>query len=526
MSDPIVFESLESSPDTQGDMIATLPAMRARLHEDDEFLIADLPLLEMTLESFSSTFDDVVFALPRLQAFLFEASGDWLLAELAPISATLEDEGLEPEYSVLVAELPLPSMHVTPKLGLISALVLPLPPMQAFLFESGGNWSVMRLPAAGAKLGVETFEVSAILQQSPGVLDAYAPETMALQASAFVTPTAEAAPARLIVNLVERVAMFAEATSRGRFRTEAEEALLYEAIAEIVIRFVSVEDFTVDAIGERTLRQIMAAVEVLQATAIAESKLSGLHQVAAVLVVEALAQRGFRLDEIASVAMQAEAQSMHRAIVAAVEAFEVSAIAEHTLRMMFVADASFAMEAEASSIAHMVMALEEGLLVTAVLRLIGEQMTAWAINAKTDAASQYTGYNYNSMAQYDERHFGLAHDGLYELDGGDELIHWRLKSALIDFGSAQFKRAPLLYLYWSNDGKAYLKVGVTKRDGTREAHWYEVGSSTSAELRPERVSIGQGLESVYYQFTLESIDPSTIDIDSMKYVPVNTGRRS
>jgi hypothetical protein len=333
----------------------------------------------------------------------------------------------------------------------------------------------------------------------------------------------------VIANLVAELALSAVATSRAQFRREAVAEVRFSALAQIVLRFVAETALTLEALGTLSRRQIIAAVEVLEATAVAESRLAAVEQVAAVLALEALATRGYRLTAETETAFFAELAHTQRHWAEAIASFALADELSFGARFTVVAEAGVVLAAEATSTAAFLQLVEAGFTVTASLRLGNETFVAWVVNTESDAVSRYTGYDFNSMWDYDGRQFALKDDGLYELSGDDDAgnpIPWQLRTGLLDFGSPQRKRAPLMYLAWSSTGQAYLKVAVTSPQGRKEVHWYTLGTRTAEAPREEVCPIGKGLESVFYQFTLEAIDGARVDVDSLRYVPLLTGRRS
>lgn len=159
----------------------------------------------------------------------------------------------------------------------------------------------------------------------------------------------------------------------------------------------------------------------------------------------------------------------------------------------------------------------------------GESYLGVVMNTQNQAVTEYGNFDFNSMAYLgNNQYYGCKNDGIYELDGADDegaQIDAFLSTNLTNFGSQEWKRVERAYLGLRNDGPMVLKV-IVRDDPTseRKEYWYEL-TETSEAARIERIKIGKGLKSHYWQFELHSNQGADFDLESLEFVPIVLSRR-
>lgn len=141
----------------------------------------------------------------------------------------------------------------------------------------------------------------------------------------------------------------------------------------------------------------------------------------------------------------------------------------------------------------------------------------WVINPQLGASVMLEGFGFNSFTQFQGQYYGARKDGLYVLggdtdDGAPILSYVSLPKA--NFGSAKMKRVPFAYLGAAANGTMVLRVVV---NGV--PYHYSVRNPTT-DMAEQRVAIGQGLKSNYWNFELLNPDGADFSLDTIKFMPV------
>ena len=146
----------------------------------------------------------------------------------------------------------------------------------------------------------------------------------------------------------------------------------------------------------------------------------------------------------------------------------------------------------------------------------------WVVNMETGASSQYEQYGYNSYFERDGVYYGIAGNGIYKLEGDDDIGN--PIQSLADFGRHNFgidqkKSITDVYLGVASSGKLYLK---TVADGVE--YTYQMRSSTT-DLANNRVDIGKGLRGNYWSLVMENPDGYSHDLESIHFEPIPLSRK-
>jgi len=139
--------------------------------------------------------------------------------------------------------------------------------------------------------------------------------------------------------------------------------------------------------------------------------------------------------------------------------------------------------------------------------------TAWVMNTRTTAVSQYDDYRFNSFAQVGARYVGACETGLYWLDGADDAgldVIATIQTPIVQPNGN--KLASVDYAYIGMRGEGAFTVTVVDEAGN--SYDYELDA---ASMRTERVKFGRGLRTRYFTFKLVS-SGQDFDMDSVEFV--------
>jgi hypothetical protein len=66
---------------------------------------------------------------------------------------------------------------------------------------------------------------------------------------------------------------------------------------------------------------------------------------------------------------------------------------------------------------------------------------------------------------------------------------------------------------------------VISPNGSKEEHWYRLEQRPTEALRENRVPVGRGLKSVYWQYELHNIDGADFQIETVRMWPMGLSRK-
>lgn len=154
--------------------------------------------------------------------------------------------------------------------------------------------------------------------------------------------------------------------------------------------------------------------------------------------------------------------------------------------------------------------------------------TAWVMTPATRAMRRYLNYPFNSFAMMDGRVYGAGVEGVFLLEGTDDAgapIAAAVRTGLMDFGLRQLKRMDRAYLGYASDGTLCLRVINTSETGAKMECTYKMVQTPADAPREQRIQIGRGLQSVYWQFELVNEEGSAFELHDMTLLPMVLSRR-
>jgi len=146
--------------------------------------------------------------------------------------------------------------------------------------------------------------------------------------------------------------------------------------------------------------------------------------------------------------------------------------------------------------------------------------TAWAMNLRNAAVSQYSGFNYNSFAKMGDRYLGASDQGLFWMDGDTDAtrpVKSRITTGIIQPNGN--KLAGVQYAYLGIRGNGQFVVTVTDEAGG--SYNYALDATN---METSRVVFGRGLRTRYFTFSLES-QGQDFDLDNIEFVTSDISRK-
>ncbi len=172
--------------------------------------------------------------------------------------------------------------------------------------------------------------------------------------------------------------------------------------------------------------------------------------------------------------------------------------------------------------------LEAGADAAVLIKLGDTEYTAWVMNADNLGSSEYRNFGFNSFAEVGNSFFGAREDGLYQLQGdtdNGENILARIRSGVTNFNSSAVKRVPMMYIGYTANGELLFTASVTSPEGAKTGYTYRMAERKADATRENRLKIGKGLASVYWQWELQNTDGADFSVDVVKLWPMVLSRR-
>lgn len=174
-----------------------------------------------------------------------------------------------------------------------------------------------------------------------------------------------------------------------------------------------------------------------------------------------------------------------------------------------------------ASLARMIFSgtLIDGVEVSAAYIAPGN-ITSWAVNTRTGAASEYSNFEFNSFAQMGMQYIAASDAGLYELRGDDDAgtsIVSRIKSGFAQFAGSHLNSFKAAYLGVRGGGDYVLRLI------TGDGKTYDYGVKAE-DMATTKVALGKGLRARYFAFELISAGQD-FDLDSVEFIPLVAQRR-
>lgn len=141
-------------------------------------------------------------------------------------------------------------------------------------------------------------------------------------------------------------------------------------------------------------------------------------------------------------------------------------------------------------------------------------------------ASQYAGYNFNSMCRFGEVYLGADDNGIAVLDSGHldrtAKVEAFFELPTTDFGSDLQKRIRKAYIGGETNGELMLTV---KDDDGNERSFVITPSHSGNQQHTMAVPIGRGGKGRYWMLRIDNVNGSDFSVDSMSVLPILMARK-
>ena len=209
--------------------------------------------------------------------------------------------------------------------------------------------------------------------------------------------------------------------------------------------------------------------------------------------------------------------------------FPTAVVSEHVglhdllgTSMVFRLDLKDGVDFDDANIAQMIFSqtVGEGMVLSAAYVSPDGNFTAWAMNTRTGAVTEYQNWRFNSFAKIGNKYLGANSQGIFELNGqqdGSANIVATIRSGLAQFGGSRFSAIRAVYMAMRGEGEVYFKL--IDGDGVERVY-----STIVKDMRTTKIDLGKGLRSRYYAFELQTIGQD-FDLESIEFIPLTMQRR-
>jgi hypothetical protein len=131
------------------------------------------------------------------------------------------------------------------------------------------------------------------------------------------------------------------------------------------------------------------------------------------------------------------------------------------------------------------------------------------------ALTNYISYAYNSLCEFNGKHFGAKSSGIYELSGTTDngsSISWKIKTGKLDMQENEKHSPKKKYVLLSYHPSGDLTLTVI---GKEEEYEYDVESYEETD-GVSRIKLGKGIRDKYLQFELKNKNGESVFLDKMK----------
>ncbi|MGH8025281.1 MAG: hypothetical protein ACREO0_01015, partial [Pseudoxanthomonas sp.] len=457
----------------------------------------------------------------RLRARGFAVAGTaWGVAVISLVATSVGPPGEAPEdpsyaggsglFNITAAGYSPPSYAIAPAAG---EAVLGLR-ARGFAVPNHGEARI-RLVARGSQfydpsIGSDTFAILAA-------------DNLALGAS----------PNVLYTMVVEAMLLFNESTdSRFDGTVHADDTLAFGAELSWTALVLAESGLVLSAAGTASYQALAHAISRIvlsgQATSFAEALVMVIDSLVFTSTLEAM-QAATASDTLVLGEVVA---TFYQMVVTAVDNLLLASTAAGVYQAFAVVRDSLVFGGQASHAADLGVIARDAISFSVSLTIDNGEYIAWVINLEGDRAlSRYTDYPFNSFAKIGGKYYGASSSGLYRLEGESddgEDINWKLRMGLQQMGDRRLKRIPEAYVGWASNGTMLIKVITVGEDGNKGIAIYRMASrgANANATAPNRRKFGKGLSSVDWDFILESVDGSTLDLKAIQFRPLILDRRT
>lgn len=328
-------------------------------------------------------------------------------------------------------------------------------------------------------------------------------------------------------NLLERLRALSDYSTFYNPQAELAEAITIAALEQLVVALNIADNMSVtDAMA---FHHAVAIAEQMVVDGQAQTLLHAIGLVADALTI-ADASRYANPESVAEAMASADAVvTILRALATLAESVSAVDTIQSALTIVVNEEVGMDITDDQELLAHYMANMNDALGIWAGFKLGDEAFTGWVMNAEgSNPISEYTNYPFNSFCELGGQYYGASENGLYLLEGPDDVgtaIDASVLSRMIDFNSTKMKRVPTAYVGYTTDGNMVLRVRAVSGGELRE-HWFTATHRNAEAPREQVIQLGRGIRSRYWQFELANVDGADFELDKLELYPVFLNRRT
>lgn len=165
----------------------------------------------------------------------------------------------------------------------------------------------------------------------------------------------------------------------------------------------------------------------------------------------------------------------------------------------------------------------EGVAISGGLLEPSGSFTAWAVNTRTGAVTEYRDWAFTTFATLGRRHIAGNREGLWVLEGATDQgasIAARVRGGALQVNGSRYTGLKAVYLgaRTADAANEYI-LKLIAGDGREYVY-----ALRARDMRTTKINVGKGLRSRYFQWELAS-PAADFDIDTIEFVPLLSTRR-
>lgn len=150
---------------------------------------------------------------------------------------------------------------------------------------------------------------------------------------------------------------------------------------------------------------------------------------------------------------------------------------------------------------------------------------AWVMNTETTGLSNYTNFDFTSIASHDGVVYVTSNNGVYALTNDTDdgrYIAAEVQTGFLDLGREETKRISDVYVGYTG---GQLELDVETYDGPQDVYTYTMEERAADAPRNNRIKTGKGLSSRYWRFSFRNLDGADFQVyDTSAVVGVSKRR--
>lgn len=328
-------------------------------------------------------------------------------------------------------------------------------------------------------------------------------------------------PEAVIVITETLLALAAISTGGSNYSQVISETMdILDAIAltfEATVSETATLTATFSAFGEK----VNSITEYLIATGTASSKQTAYNIVATALVMSDVLNGGKGGNITDSTTIADAVVNKYNALLLAVDACSITDAVSPILSLTAVVPDSITISDSLTVGQTINLLISEGIELLVTYRDT-DTYSGWVMNPHNSGVTNTSGWNFNSLAKFQNTYYGVNENGIYTLDGttdDGEFITARVKTASLALGVRKQKRINSMLLGLAADGRVELKM---INDQEKESR-YQIKPHDEG-IQEVRIKTGKGHKGMYWQADLTTIDCTRFDLDTVEFHPVVLGR--